>query len=171
MQRLATEIYIGGNIPASLVPTLCFVIGQHKRFWCEWGDEIFTPENAEDLLDACMESGPLHLCDPRAMGGTFNKLESLLRVNEIHYTRCTTHEGEVYEFRGDGLIHMPLNDDGEVVVAVEKVRPVVKMLEDALASMQKGEPGSTVCFLGSAAHMLRQVLTPIIEPLEPFGIV
>ena len=48
---IAAEIKIGGRIPAALAPALCDAIAE-QRLSLEWGDCVFQPHCAVDLLDA-----------------------------------------------------------------------------------------------------------------------
>ena len=168
LRRNPTEIYIGGEVPVGLIPSLCFAISG-EQFTLGWGGEKFEPVVGLHFEVNLIESGQLHLCNPRALGVA--NLESLLRGQGVHFTRILLDTCKVFEFRGEDLIPIPLGDDGEVVVPVHKIRPVAKLIEDALQNFGEGKPATSVRLLRDAEQALQEALPPEIEPLNRFTFV
>jgi len=62
--HIATRLTIGSPIPRRLATTLARALSDHG-LRLEWGNALFTPATASDLLEAAQDS-PLSLCDADA---------------------------------------------------------------------------------------------------------
>ena len=79
-EPIAATISIGGRLPKRLVGPLCREIAG-AGVAIEWGDGLFRPKSAEDLLTACRKeqgASVLWLCDDNANWGRFPALEAFL---------------------------------------------------------------------------------------------
>src|SRR5436853_6904389 len=120
---IAAEIKIGGRIPTALVPALCEAIAE-QRLSLEWGDCVFQPHSAIDLLEAATNVDGvrmLRLYDDDAAWGEFPELEAFLEKHEIPFDRF--HEGKfdtnprLQQFRpGVGCRDFPATSGGQIVV-------------------------------------------------------
>ena len=177
-ERMAAEIWIGGKVPAHLVPGLCGEIDA-EGVSLEWGDARFCPKTAEDLLTARMERDGalvLWLCDDQAAWGRFDGLEGFLQKHGIPFTRRddggAAYNGEVAEFRaGQDPLCIPIDADGEPVVDASVLRPVDELLTRALEQLENGSTDKAASMLKDARGQLREQLPPVVAPLEPFEIV
>lgn len=180
-EPMAAEIWIGGTLPARLVPALCDVI-QHQsvsRDWSGWSDGMFCPRSADELQQAVKPNPSgvplLWLCDSEARWGEFPELESFLQEHQIAYSRRT--EGrfdtlpETVEFRPPDFVHVLLTDTQQrPVVAAADLQEGATLLTEALARLDGGQPGVAKTALERALHALREQLPPEIPPLEAFQI-
>lgn len=133
--RLCAEIRIGGNIPSSLVGELCRVI-RDEGVGLEWGENGFSPENANDLTKALDDGGMLCLKDAEASWGEFAELERFCVKHGIAFERET--EGK-YEFDPETSSFRPgmsealvevTNEAKERVVTEDDVRKLEKLVKD-----------------------------------------
>jgi len=105
-EHIATEIWIGGRIPQSLVLRLCEAI-RREGVSLEWGDAFFQPCTAGDLLAVRKaddrEVPLLWLCDDQARWGQFEAMEEFLRSEGIAFNRRSDakseYDGELVMFR------------------------------------------------------------------------
>ena len=83
--RFCASIRIGGKIKRSKVEPLLKEI-RAAALSLEWGDAPFTPQNADELLQACGGSW-LSVCDEQANYGEFPELEPACRKLGLSYCR------------------------------------------------------------------------------------
>jgi hypothetical protein len=177
-ERMSAEIWIGGKIPASLVPKLCAAISA-EGVSLDWGDAQFNPSSADDLHNALRKNATgvalLWLCDHASRWGEFSDLEMLLQQHEIPYTRrCEgndAYDPETVEYRpGHKAIAYPANTSGEPVVEVSKLLPVSKALAVAVESTNGKSAADRWALVKKAYETLRAELPPDLPPLRPFQI-
>lgn len=141
-ERMSAWIAIGGSVPRALVPELCGAISQ-QQLSRDWGDDIFEPEDEDDLTDALNHKGYLFLCDDEARWGQFDELEKFLRQHGIAYDRHSSakyeYDAQLDQFRpGLGILNDLASEDGRPLVdreEVEKIRDALRAgkVEEALA--------------------------------------
>ncbi len=88
-ERMAAQIWIGGKVPAQLVPELCGEIDA-EGVALDWGGARFAPKTEAELLKARVDydgAAVLYLCDEQASWGRFDSLEGLLQEHGIPFTR------------------------------------------------------------------------------------
>jgi len=177
-ERLAAELWIGGNLAPHLVDELCAAIAQ-QEVSLEWGDAFFRPESAEALLAAVRPNRDsvriLWLCDDQARWGEFDSLEPFLQRHEIPFTRLTAgrneYDSERVEFRPDhGRVGYVANAAGAPVIAAAKVAEAESALTDVITSARPRSIKRLLAAVQSARGKLRQALPPIVAPLPAFGI-
>jgi hypothetical protein len=173
--RLSTEIWIGGDIPESLVPELCELIRTEEAA-LDWGKRSFQPRTARDLQVAAPKDEPLRLCDERAAGGCFQELERFLEENRIAFRRrCEGRyecEPQMVEYRpGYELVELETNAGGYPVVLALDLIPVKHLLEAALEAADDQPDSRTLSLLQTALKTLREQMPPELPPLEPFQVV
>ena len=177
-ERIAAEIWIGGKAPARLIEELCGEIDS-AGVALEWGDKLFAPKNADELLQAridCDGVQVLWFCDDQASWGRFDSLEGFLQEHDIAFTRRddggTEYNGEYFEFRpGQDPDCIPIDADGQPVVDVSAIRPIDELLTGAIEQLENGSGDKAASMLRDAQQQLQAQLPPIIPPLEPFEIV
>lgn len=159
-ERYAASIEIGGRLSLKRLPRLLKAIA-HARVASEWGDALFTPTSAEELLNALHE-GRLWLCDDEARGGEFPDLEKVCRQLGLGYTRWTDAgtggDAEVVEWRpgmSKPLCRIGSNAGKATFVPTDEVRKALAHLEAQRT--------------GQAKALLRK-LCPVIPELPPFVI-
>jgi hypothetical protein len=177
--RIPAEIWIGGKIADSLIPSLCAAISD-EGVSLEWGDAQFCPTSAADLvnaLDQDAEGGPLlWLCDDEASCGEFDVLETFLDEHGIPFTRQTDgryeYEPERVEFRpGSEKVRLALDRSGEAIVPAALLIDLEAVLTKVLQLAQSGHFKRATNSLEAAMKKLRRNLPPSVPPLEPFEIV
>jgi hypothetical protein len=178
-EHIAAEIWIGGKVPLALVPNLCEAI-RREGVALDWGDAVFQPRSAEDLLDARKDYDQgitlLWLCDDRASWGQFEALESFLQRNGISFRRrsegTSEYAPEVVEHRnGVGLISLATTATGEPVVAAAELAPIATALSDATGALRSDRAKDAIAVLETAQESLRAMLPPVLPPLESFEII
>lgn len=177
-ERLAAEIWIGGNIPGTLVPDLCAAITD-EGVALEWGDGSFAPKTGEDL-DASLRENEKHelllwLCDDEASWGQFDDLEQFLQEHRIPFTRRTAgnaaYDPEVVEYRPNcGAITLAANVDGRLTVDAAELEPVEHMLDAAIKLAEVHSDANFLSLVQTALKLLREQLPRPLPPLEPFSI-
>ena len=164
--RMAAEIWIGGKIPATLVPDLCAAI-RTEGLATQWGDAPFKPTCAEELLAVSCEcpQAPkrllVWLCDDEQPWGEFEALESFLQEHNIPYDRYTDgryeYDCELVQFRpGLGLQCCVTNKAGQPLVDRAEVAAVLTLLERSQHAR--------------AVNKLRKLLSPTVPALPSFAI-
>ena len=177
-ERMAAEIWIGGKVPAHLLPGLCREIDA-EGVSLDWGGAHISPKTAEDLLQARVDhdgAAVLYLCDEQASWGRFDGLEAFLQEHGIPFTRRAdggaAYNGEIVEYRpGRDMVCIPIDADGEPVVDASVLRPVDELLTGALEQLENGSTDKAESTLRDAQQQLRAQLSPVVTPLEPFEIV
>jgi hypothetical protein len=177
-ERMAAEIWIGGKVPMSLVPTLCAAIGD-QGVSQEWGDAPFCPSKAEDFRQALRENDRgvrlLWLCDDEAGAGVFEDLEAFLKEHKIAYTRQSTgryeFDPETVDFRpGHPLVPQATDAAGQPVVLASELAPVADLLAAAIALPESVSPVDRWSLVRTARRLLQEQLPPTLPPLEAFEI-
>jgi len=175
---MAAEIWIGGKVPMSLVPSLSAAIGDEGAS-LEWGDAPFRPSTADDFRQALREDDRgvylLWLCDDQAGGGVFEKLEAFLREHEIAYTRQSTghyeFDPETVHFRpGHPLASHATNAVGQPVVPALELTSVADLLSAALDPSRSDLAADSWSLVRTARQLLQEQLPPALPPLETFEI-
>jgi hypothetical protein len=174
---MAAEIWIGGKIPASLVPDLCTAISD-EGVCVEWADARVHPSGADELTQAIKANAQgvrlLWFCDDQACCGEFDVLESFLQEHGIPFDRKSAGRYE-YDpqnvcFRpGHGLVRCPANSAGESVVAVSELTPVNELLSAAIELSESESKVDCWSLVKTAQRLLSDQL-PSVPPLEPFEI-
>ena len=171
--RIPADIWIGGKIPASLVPALCSAIAD-EGVSLEWGDARVRPTGADDLTDALKENAQgvrlLWFCDDEASCGEFDILESFLREHEIPFTRHSAgryeYDPETVHFRpGHGLTRCPTNSAAQPVVEVEEITPVDNLLAAAIELHEHKSGLDCWSLVLTARQLLRERLSADVPPL------
>ncbi len=170
---MAAEIWIGGRIPAALVPNLCLAISRECA-GIEWGDCKFSPTTADALRPAIREHDgvpALWLCDDQARWGQFEELEAFLVTHGIQFRRRSDgkfdSDPEIVEFRaGTGLVHFATNSSGEPLVPLVTLTAVERMVEKSLARSARCSVKSLTAKLRAIRRLLRKHLPPAIPPLQ-----
>jgi hypothetical protein len=168
-------ISIGGKLPSKLVPQLCAAINT-DRVSLEWGDALFRPQTAEELLDACDEHQGikvLWLCAEHADWGRLPALEAfLVREARLPFDLLTDAklgvDPEQVTYRpGRRPVRFTTTAHGDPVISAQLLAPIVKMLAKASSAQQKQayQAGAK-----RALKRLQAVLPPAITPLPPFEI-
>ncbi len=174
--RMATEIWIGGPIPESLVEEFCGVL-RTESLSLDYGEAPFEPQDAKELLEgAAGNAGLLRLCHDEVAYGEFSDLESWLQEHDIPYTRKSDgkyeHDPVVVEFRPESGLHTCTADKGlEPVVSVKPLRKVVRRLQAAMAVPAKKKPKKARKQVKRALKLLTRHMPPELPPLPPLEIV
>ena len=177
-EHLSAEIWIGGNVPESIVPDLCAAITD-EDVALEWGESPFQPRTTGDLETSLRENDNLErllwLCDDRASWGKFENLERFLREHQIPFTRRTEgryeYDPEMVEYRpAFGEIALAANHAGKPTVVAAKLEPVEHLLDAAIKLAQTDSGANIVSLMQTALELLRAQLPRRLPPLEPFSI-
>jgi len=177
-EHLSAEIWIGGNIPESLVPELCAAITA-EGVALEWGEGSFAPKTVQDLNTSLRENDQgerlLWLCDEQASWGSFESLERFLREHGVAYSRRSEgryeYDPELVEYRpGRGEVSLATNVAGCPVVLAKDLTPVAHLLDAAIELGEKDTGPRLLSLVQTALKLLREQLTPDVPPLEPFSI-
>lgn len=177
-EHLSAEIWIGGNIPESLVPELCAVI-THEGVALEWGEGSFAPKTVQDLKTSLRQNDQsewlLWLCDDRASWGQFESLEQFLREHGLAYSRRSEgryeYDPELVEYRpGRGEVSLATNVAGDPVVLAKDLTPVAHLLDAAIELGERDAGPRLLSLVETAQKLLREQLTPDVPLLEPFSI-
>lgn len=159
--RYCAWIRIGGRLERARLNEFLAVF-HGIRLKLEWGDALFEPRDASELLDA-KEGKWLWLCDEEATCGEFAELEDVCRSLGLSYGRHSeaycSYDAELVDWRPgmrEPLWQLARNDGETTLVSQEKVKRAL----DAL------ETGHTQ----RALRMLHK-LCPQIKVLPPFEIV
>ena len=180
-ERIPAEIWIGGEVTASLVPGLCNAIAA-ECVTRDWDDGTFRPAGASDLIAATTQNHQgvslLRLCDQGASWGEFPALEPFLREHDVPYTRYSEgrdqYNPETAEFRpGLGVMSHNTNAVGEPVVTVSVLKPIAEGLSRAIALSQEPSSRSGVehwPLIRTAYRLLCEHIPPEVPPLPPFQI-
>jgi hypothetical protein len=177
-EHLSAEIWIGGNIPESLVPDLCAAITT-EGVALEWGEGSFTPKTVQDLKTSLRQNDQgerlLWLCDDQASWGQFEGLERFLREHGVAYSRRSEgryeYDPELVEYRpGSGEVSLTTDAAGYPVVRAKDLTPVAHLLDAAIELGEKDAGPRLLSLMQTALKLLREQLTPDVPPLEPFSI-
>jgi hypothetical protein len=172
---MAAEIWIGGPVPASLVPELCAAISE-QSVALEWGEPIFEPGSGDDLMAVRRERDGtllLWLCDNEARWGEFDSLELFLREHNIPFTRKSDggyeYDPEMIEFRPGREAEQVLTDKwGELVVAVSLLNELKAGLDAIESAPTRTE---MIEQIQAVRRLVEKRLPPMLPPLETFEIV
>ena len=169
-------ISIGGRLSKRLVPTFCKAIVADGVV-VEWGDALFRPMIALDLLEVCQEvngARVLLLCDDRANWGRFPALEEfLLKCAKLPFDLRTEgraeFDPELVMFRpGQKPLRLTTSANGQPVVAAQVLTPIADALANAIGG---GRKLATMARFRRVLKGLRAHLPPVFSPLPPFEIV
>ena len=174
---MAAEIRIGGSILQSTVAPLCDAICQ-QNVSLEWGDSLFVPTSAVELLDACQEIDGvklLRLCDDQATWGEFDELEEFLQQRLVSYRRHRDgkfeHDSEVVEYRSHlGLVRTLASKSSEELVPLQPVREAESLIEVAAAHFKDKRLDAGRKLVHQAVQHLQKHLPPVVPPLQHFEI-
>ena len=174
---IAAEIWIGGKIPAALVPELCRLIGEETALEC--GEAAFEPTAARELMKARRnEHGTLllHLVDDQARWGQFEALEQFLEQHGVPFRRRTEgkyqYDPELIEFRpGLGPLQFMTDHSGRPVVPAAGLQAIDAAVKQALAGAQHSSTRSLALKLRGIQRRVRAHLPRTVPPLESFEIV
>ena len=169
-------ISIGGRLSKKLVPALCKAIVADGVV-VEWGDALFRPLIALDLLEVCQEvngARVLLLCDDQANWCRFPTLEEfLLKRAKLPYDLRTEGKAEfdpeLVMFRpGQKPLRITTSANGQPVVAAQVLTPITDALAKAICCDQKP---ARIAGARRVLKSLRALLPPALTPLPPFEIV
>lgn len=177
-ERMAAEIWIGGRLDSGLVSDFTKTVGQ-QGVSREWGEQVFEPSTAEELLKARSEvegALVLRLCDEQACGGALSALEAFLTSHRLPFRRFSDgkyeYDPELVEYRPDlgwtAAQCWIANASGEPVVAASCVRPVSELLAQAVNIHDDAE---RLTLVRAAQAELHRLLPPQFPPLPMFEVV
>ena len=177
-EYLAAHLTIGGPIPRRLVARLCATIGQ-ERLALDWGEPVFQPQSADDLLAACIDLGGvrlLRLYDEQARWGQFEELERLLVRHKIAFDRHNEGKYEIspewFAFRpGLGGFPLPTNAQEQVVIEAEPLWPLADRLAAARRAVRQGDNSAVLRELTAMGGILKRSLPTRVPPLPDLEIV
>lgn len=164
-ERMATDIEIGGPVPANLVTDLISQIDSEGLF-VGWAEDSFEAKTAEDLL-AYARRGPkpgtLHLGDFEVAWGRFPDLEDFLVENRISFDRRSDAK---YEYDAELVRYRAGMKQPQVCYTLQDKIPVVPVrdLKGVRRALERGQASR-------ALALLKSVLGPEVRPLEPLCIV
>ena len=176
--RMAGEIFIGGEVSRNLLPDFCTALAA-QFVTLEWGDAQFCPETAEDLLDNCTDLEGivvLRLCDDEARYGAFESLEAFLREHDIPFDRYSDGRYE-YDplwacFRpGHDLCEFTTNTDRERLFSESLLVKIAKQLEQALDRFAARKTTQGIAAVKAAQRRLRAAMATNYGPLPPFQLI
>lgn len=176
--RMAGEIFIGGNISRNLLPDFFKTLAA-QFVTLEWGDAQFCPETAEDLLDNCTDREGvivLRLCDDEAPYGAFESLEAFLREHDIPYDRYSDGRYE-YDplwacFRpGHDLCEFTTNTCRERLFSESLLVKIAAQLEQALGRFGAQQTTRGITTVRAAQRRLRATMATNYRPLPPFQLI
>jgi hypothetical protein len=176
--RMAAEIWIGGRIPKRQVRQLCDVICR-QGVSLDWGDALFAPDSAAELLEGCRDQGGLrllHLCNDEISWGEFSELEEFLARRNISFRRRSDaryeHDAQIVEFRpGIGPVWFPTNSSGKPLVPLADLIQVAAAVDQAIESADGETAGQLLSRLRNVRRLVKKSLPIVVPPLEPFEIV
>lgn len=171
-EHMPACIKIGGRVSRRLIPALCQAIDQ-QGISLEFGEDLFSPGNEEDLLSARIEEDGalvLQLCDDQARWGWFESLERFLQQNGISFDRQTDANFEygacLAQFRpGRSTRVVPTDSQGRPVVEIAAVRPAALQLAQAIRQFERAPKRRRLEPFRRAHRLLKQVLAIPIYPL------
>jgi len=173
--RMAAEIWIGGNLPRSLLEE--FPVSDLRL---DWDNNSLASTEETDILAARDEDGHLHFADVEAAWGEFEELEGWLREHNVPFRRRSEgkyeHAPELVEFRPDLKgkrnrdVYVVTTPEGDPVVSVSKVEKITARMEK-LAAEQKQSATQRLQAWEKLLHKLTLVLPPKLPPLPRFEIV
>jgi hypothetical protein len=133
-ERIAASIMIGGRLHQSRLSELLDAITQ-AGVSLDWGDAVFNPTTADDLLKA-VRDGHLWLCDDHASWGEFPELEETCRTLRLGYTRHSDsgaeYDAELVDWRSgmsEPLVRVASNCGKDTYVPHADVNKVLRYLE------------------------------------------
>ena len=176
--RMAAEIWIGGRIPKRFVQQLCDVICR-QGVSLDWGEALFAPGSAAELLEGCREEGGLrllHLCNDEISWGEFGELEEFLVRRKISFRRRSDakyeHDAALIEFRpGIGPVWFPTNSSGKPFVPLTDFVLVAAAVDQAIESADGKSASQLLSRLRKIRRLVKKSLPIVVPPLEPFEIV
>jgi hypothetical protein len=175
-EPIPASISIGGRLSKRQVPALCKAIVADGVV-VEWGDALFRPLIALDLLEVCQEvngARVLLLCDDRANWGRFPALEEfLLKRAKLPFDLQTEgraeFDPELVIFRpGQKPLRLTTSANGQPVVAAQVLTPIADALASAIGSRQKR---ASMARFRRVLKDLRAHLPPALTPLPSFEII
>jgi hypothetical protein len=174
---IAAEITIGGNVKRSLVRSLCRAISS-QRVALDWGETLFQPESAQDLLAALTDVNGvklLKLCDDQARWGQFEELEWFLEKHQIAFRRHSDgryeYDSDLVEYRpGLGRVYSLASKSGEPLVSLGLARQGIAALSEVQKLLRRKQSAEAVRIIRSGLRSLRSQLPHEVPPLKPFTI-
>lgn len=163
--RVAAEIEIGGDVPASLVPNLIERI-RAEEVLVGWNEQRFDARAAEDLLQLAREhdlAGALLLTDREVSWGEFYDLESFLFRHRIAFDRRSDAK---YDYDAQLVQYRPAMKKPRMYYTTQDKQPVV-----AASDLRRVEKALERGQYRRALTTLRRLLGPEIPPLRPLRIV
>jgi hypothetical protein len=173
--RFPGEIMIGGKLPAKLLEAFLGVVSSSGAKVGGYEGAPFDATSADGLLEVLDENRHLFLVDDEARYGQFEKLEAFCVQHGIPFDR---HSSARYEFDAEKVmfrpgmkrpLEVPSNDDGDVLLNVETIRPVAK--EVARLATAKMTADRLLAAVAKVSKRLNSLLPPDIKPLPPLEIV
>ena len=143
-EYLAAHLTIGGPISRRLMARLCAAIGR-ERLALNWGEPVFQPQTADDLLAACIDLGGvrlLRLYDEQARWGQFEELERQLIHWQIAFDRHNEGKYEInperFSFRPgkEGVAYLT-NAQEQVVIEAEPLWPLLDRVATARRAVHR----------------------------------
>ena len=168
-EHMSAEIWIGGPIPAALVPELCAEIGGEVAA-LDWGEVSFSPDTAAELLAALRNDlgvPLLHLHDDQARWGQFEGLETFLQKHGIPFRRRSEgkweYDPELIEFRPNvGMVRYMTNNTGEPVVCIRELQTVELSVAKAVKLLGGGSAAKALTKMRGALRQLREQFLPAV---------
>ena len=170
----ASQMWIGGKVPAQLVPALCDEINA-AVVALDYNAEGFTPTTETELLEACVdyESSPVLYFGTTQTGcSPFRNLSEFLQEHDISFTcrKAGNSAGAsvLLKFRGGSdRSHVRIDSTGAPVVDMNMLRRINESLTKVLAA----EFGRAIRLLKDLKADICETLPPDLPPLAPFQIV
>jgi hypothetical protein len=171
--RMAAEIWIGGNLPRSLLEE--FPI---SGLWLDWDNTSFDDSSEEGVLNARDEDGLLHFADCEAAWGEFGELEGWLRDHGIPFRRHSSgkyeHDPCLVEFRPD-LPGKPDRDtlttqDGAPVICQAEIAKAMRSMARLVKDRKRPAKKRLQAWERIYSRLSRLVPSKL-SPLPPFAIV
>lgn len=146
----AAHIYIGGQVPKTLVPGLIEAICSEGLRSEDWSSPVGEMSSEKDLLSYVDRNGYLHFTDPERNWGHFDDLEAFLEKNGIAFNRSAEpkfeYSGELVQFR-TGMknpVTSVCDDQENILVETYKVKAIRDSLESALKTAKVVQEAGTI---------------------------
>jgi hypothetical protein len=176
-EPISTEISIGGQIPAKLVPGLCKAIVE-EQVALDWCEGHFKPEWADDLLAACQEQDGvrvLWLCDNEANYGRLDVLTGFLEREKIAYRLKSDArfdiDAEVIQYRpGIGRVSYDSNSGGQPLIPLVTMMAVATAIDQAANTAERQTALELLRRFRNIQQLMHEAMPVVVPPLEPFEI-
>ena len=179
-EHLSAEIWIGGNIPETLVPDLCAAITD-EGVALEWGEGSFAPKTVQDLKTSLREndtarpacSGCATTRPPGASSRTWSGFCTSTGfpspVAQQEMPRMTRRLWNTAP-KPSGEITLAANVAGQPTVVAAELNPVEHLLDAAIKLAELDTDANFLSLVQTALKLLREQLPRPLPPLEPFSI-